>query len=111
MRWMTISAALAGGVFIGPSPRPLAAADDLPLAGIGAAAEGGDRAGEAGGHDDQPDLRLAPQPRLRATTLRVSPDEHLSRGAAGLVYRGKRRSPYEGVIAEARKDPRLKAPS
>ena len=108
MRWMTIFAVLAGGVFIGPSPRPLAAADDLPVAGIGAAAEGGDRAGEAGGHDDQPDLRLAPQPRLRATTLRVSPDEHLSRGAAGLVYRGKRRSPYEAVIAEARNDPRLK---
>ena len=50
MRWMTISAALAGGVFIGPSPRPLAAADDLPLAGIGAAAEGGDRAGIPGLH-------------------------------------------------------------
>lgn len=77
------------------------------MTGIGAAAEGDDRAGEAGANDDQPDLRLAPQPRLRATTLRVSPDEHLSRGAAGLVYRGRRRSPYEGSIEKARKDPRL----
>ena len=108
MRWTTIAAVLAGDVFIGPSLRPLTAAEDLPVAGIGAAAEGGDRAGEARGKDDQPVLRLTPQPRLRATTLRVSPDEHLSRGAAGPVHRGKRRSSYEAVIAEARKDARLK---
>ena len=108
MRWTTIAAVLAGDVFIGPSLRPLTAAEDLPVAGIGAAAEGGDRTGEARGKDDQPVLRLTPQPRLRATTLRVSPDEHLSRGAAGPVHRGKRRSSYEAVIAEARKDARLK---
>lgn len=111
MRSMTISAALAGAVFLsGPSLRPLTAADELPVGGRGAPTEGNDEPREADADDGNPMLRPpTAQPRLRATTLRSSRDEHLVRGAAGPVHRGKRRMPYETVIEEAGKDPRLAA--
>jgi len=109
MRWMTISAVLSGGVFLVVPPlRPAPAADDVAEVVIEPGASGGEPADVPRGAETRPAVPSPiPRPRPGATTLRAPRDGHLTSGAAGTVHWGRRRIPYETVIEETGRDPRL----